>query len=106
MKSIFSQAFAFLYVHNVREDVASICVIPQSTFHGSDGSWLMGRCIEFVRGLHIYIFILEKSVGIDIRLNRPVGLGIDDGLDVGVDEVVVGFEVLFDQSFDLEKSRQ
>ena len=48
--------------------------------------------------------VFEPESGIDVRSDLVIGF--DDVLDVGIDKVVERVDVLFDETFDFEESRQ
>lgn len=48
--------------------------------------------------------VFEPKSGIDVRSDLVVGF--NDVLDVGIDKVVERVDVLFDEAFDFEESRQ
>lgn len=50
------------------------------------------------------VCVLEPESGIDVRSDLVVGL--DNVLDVGIDKVVERVDVLFDEAFYFEESRQ
>ena len=50
---------------------------------------------------HVDVRVFEPEPRVDVR--GHFGVGFDDVLDVGVDEVVEGVDVLFDEAFDFEE---
>ena len=57
-----------------------------------------------VRETNDNVGILEPKAGVDIRCNFAISF--EDVLDVDIDEIIEGLDVLFDQPFNLEKCRE